>query len=256
MLEKGGFQFSSHLLNEKIDPLVDEAICMDDGIAGNDNVSTDNISRNFEKGGNSVGNESKDDNQSHSKGDNHFETRVDVHVSDSDEISNRIQETCLSSEKNCFSFHIENEITKQIKGKDSNRVCERTTVDDDASSDKGKSECIELLKSDSEIVGENLETKENEKDVPASTCRRRSLPEVIGTPNTTAYKVSAKISKQTQCSLIHQAKGSMEEQFVKTVKTNTKLSEELSHARKEIEALKQKLKQVEVCVFDKCASHT
>ena len=245
MLEKGGFQFSSHLLNEKIDPLVDEAICMDDGIAGNDNVSTDNISQNFEKGDKSVGNKSK----SHSKGDNNFETRVDVHVSDSDEISNRIQKACPPSE-NCFSFHIENEITKQIKGKDSNRVCERTTVDDDASSDKGKSECIELIKSDSEIVGENLETKENEKDVPASTCRRRSLPEVIGTPNTTAYKVSAKISKQTQCSLIHQAKGSMEEQFVKTVKTNTKLSEELTHARKEIEALKQKLKQVEVCDFE------
>ena len=252
MLEKGGFQFSSHLLNQKIDPLVDEAICMDDGIAGNDNVSTDNISQNFERGDKSVGNESK----SHSKEDNHFETRVDVHVSDSDEISNRQQETCPSSEKNCFSFHIENEITKQIKGKDSNRMCEQTNVNNVPNSDKGKSGCIELLKSDSEIVGENLETKESEKEVPASTCRRRSLPEVIGTPNTTAYKVSAKISKQTQCSLIHQAKGSMEEQFVKTVKTNTKLSEELSHARKEIEALKQKLKQVEVCVFEICPPST
>ena len=247
MLEKGGFQFSSHLLNEKIDPLVDEAICLDDGIAGNDNVSTDNISQAFEKGGNSVGNESK----SHSKEDNHFETRVDVHVSDSDEISK-----CPPSEKNCFSFHIENEITKQIKGKVSNRMCERTTVDDDANSEKGKSGCKELLKSDTEIVGDNIETNESEKEDPVSTCRRRSLPEVIGTPNTTVYKVSAKISKQTQCSLIHQAKGSMEEQFIKTVKTNTKLSEELSHARKEIEALKQKLKQVEVCVFEICAPPT
>ena len=217
-----------------------------DGSAPSDGISTDNISQTLEKGDNcEIMNESKTDNPSFAKEDNSFETRVDVHATDSSEMINNLQGVCLTNEKDCFSFHIENEITKQMKLANLDRTCKRTTVDSGPNFEKEHSEQIELLKDDNEVDFENLDSKEeHEKEMPVS--RRRSLPEVVATPNTTAYRVSAKISKQTQCSLLHQAKGSLEEQFIKTVKTNTKLSEELSHARKEIEILRQRLKQIEV----------
>ena len=245
ILQKGGVQFSTNVPRKKVDDTVDEAICMDNEISiSNDIPSQDHTSQSLNIGDGTVNDGSRGSCDSVQKG-NSFETRVDVHICDN---KDKFEEINNEDNNEQINFHIENEITKQIKLASETRTRKRTNVEVEANVRQDKSEHLEPLNKDhSKTDKSNVDGKsEAGKDIISS--RRRSLPEVVCTPNPAAYKVNAKISKQTQCSLLYQPKGTLEDQFIKTVKTNTKLSEELSHARKEIDILRQRLKLLEVVI--------
>lgn len=242
ILQKGGVQFSTNVPRKKVDDTVDEAICMDNEINNSNDLPTqDHTSQSLNIGDGTFNDGNRDSCDSVQKG-NSFETRVDVHICDNKEDDNKFEDVYNEQ----FNFHIENEITKQIKLASETRTSKRPTVEAEANVRLDKSEHSEPLKQDHcKIDNLSIDAKgETGKDISSS--RRRSLPEVVCTPNPAAYKVNVKISKQTQCSLLYQPKGTLEDQFIKTVKTNTKLSEELSHARKEIDILRQRLKLLEV----------
>ncbi|KAK7112283.1 hypothetical protein V1264_011757 [Littorina saxatilis] len=76
--------------------------------------------------------------------------------------------------------------------------------------------------------------------------RKNSLPEIISEPDGKVLRVSPKISKEIQCSLLRHSDLPAEEQFIETVRLNSKLAEELGSARKEIEILKGRLKELEM----------
>lgn len=76
--------------------------------------------------------------------------------------------------------------------------------------------------------------------------RKNSLPEIISEPDVQVLRVSPTISKETQCSLLRHGDSPLEEQFIETVRLNSKLAEELGSARKEIEILKGRLKELEM----------
>ncbi|KAK3595389.1 hypothetical protein CHS0354_008819 [Potamilus streckersoni] len=76
--------------------------------------------------------------------------------------------------------------------------------------------------------------------------RKNSLPEIVSEPNESAQKVCMKISKEVQCCLFPHTDRTLEEQFIKTVRLNSKLAEDLGSARKEIEMLKGRLKELEM----------
>ncbi|XP_076455595.1 uncharacterized protein LOC143290168 [Babylonia areolata] len=78
------------------------------------------------------------------------------------------------------------------------------------------------------------------------TNRKGSLPEIISEPDGQVLRVSPTISKETQCSLLRHGDSPGEEQFMETVRLNSKLAEELGSARKEIEILKGRLKELEM----------
>ena len=230
LLAKGSVQLSSYLPCKKVDLAVDEAIYLDDEISPSDGAFVAETV------------DTKGDNCIQDSGlnvGNTFETKVEVHNCDDDE---NMTDTFTESKQ--LSFHIENEITKQIC--DTNRTSKTNDIAEEAkfgqqSSEELQTPNLEVVTGDHcHITDESLDLKE------ASVTRRRSLPEVVATPNPAAYKVNAKISKQTQCSFIHQSKETLEDQFFKVVKSNSKLSEELRVVRKEIEVLRQRLKQAEV----------
>lgn len=78
--------------------------------------------------------------------------------------------------------------------------------------------------------------------------RRVSLPEITTKPNSKAIKVRPKQSKEVQCSLDKPERSkdqALEEQFMRSVKLNAKLEEDLNEARKEIEKLRKRLKRLE-----------
>ncbi|XP_005097528.2 uncharacterized protein LOC101853550 [Aplysia californica] len=98
-------------------------------------------------------------------------------------------------------------------------------------------------------------------DVAVSTCsqtskntcehvhldrRKNSLPEMTSEPDVEVKRISPKISKETQCCLPMRGDSAIEEQFIETVRLNSKLAEELGSARKEIEVLKGRLKELEM----------
>lgn len=241
ILQKGGVQFSTNVPRKKVDETVDEAICMDNEISiSNDIPSQVRTSQSLNIGDGTVNDGSRGSCDSVQKG-NSFETRVDVHICDNKDDDNKFEE--INNEQ--FNFHIENEITKQIKLASETRTSKRTSVEAEANVRQGKSEHLEPLNKDHSKTDKSNGDGKSEAGKDIISSRRRSLPEVVCTPNPAAYKVNAKISKQTQCSLLYQPKGTLEDQFIKTVKTNTKLSEELSHARKEIDILRQRLKLLE-----------
>ncbi|BFZ21979.1 hypothetical protein BsWGS_25018 [Bradybaena similaris] len=76
--------------------------------------------------------------------------------------------------------------------------------------------------------------------------RKNSLPEITGQPDIEIKRISPKISKETQCCLVTQGDSPLEDQFIETVRLNSKLAEELGSARKEIEVLKGRLKELEM----------
>ncbi|XP_045178318.2 uncharacterized protein LOC123538349 isoform X2 [Mercenaria mercenaria] len=78
--------------------------------------------------------------------------------------------------------------------------------------------------------------------------RRVSLPEITTIPNLKAIKIKSKQSKEVQCCLDKTDRNkdqSLEEQFMKSVRLNAKLEEDLNEARKEIDQLKKRLKRME-----------
>ncbi|XP_059174741.1 uncharacterized protein LOC131954912 [Physella acuta] len=84
-------------------------------------------------------------------------------------------------------------------------------------------------------------------DLPARTQgRKNSLPEMTSEPNVEIKRISPKISKETQCTLALRGESQFEEQFIETVRLNSKLAEELGSAKKEIEILKGRLKELEM----------
>ncbi|KAH9489595.1 hypothetical protein Btru_036453 [Bulinus truncatus] len=78
--------------------------------------------------------------------------------------------------------------------------------------------------------------------------RKNSLPEMTAEPSEEIKRISPKISKEIQCNLPLPLRGDppMEEQFIETVRLNSKLAEELGSAKKEIEILKGRLKELEM----------
>lgn len=83
-------------------------------------------------------------------------------------------------------------------------------------------------------------------DLSRGVTRKNSLPEIISEPDGKVMRVSPKISKEVQCTLLRHCDSPLEEQFIETVRLNTKLAEELGSARKEIEILKGRLKELEM----------
>ncbi|KAL8596733.1 hypothetical protein ACOMHN_046350 [Nucella lapillus] len=75
---------------------------------------------------------------------------------------------------------------------------------------------------------------------------KNSLPKIISELGEQVLRVSPTISKETQCSLLRYSDSPLEEQFIETVHLNSKLAEELGSARKEIEILKGRLKELEM----------
>lgn len=76
--------------------------------------------------------------------------------------------------------------------------------------------------------------------------RKNSLPEIISEPDDMVLRVSPKISKEVQCRLLRYNDSPLEEQFIETVRLNSKLAEELGSAKKELEILKGRLKELEM----------
>ncbi|GFR63002.1 CAP-Gly domain-containing linker protein 2 [Elysia marginata] len=76
--------------------------------------------------------------------------------------------------------------------------------------------------------------------------RKNSLPEMTSEPSLEVKRVSPKANKQIQCSLSVSGDSPREEQFIETVRLNSKLAEELGSAKKEIEVLKGRLKELEM----------
>ncbi|CAL1526600.1 unnamed protein product, partial [Lymnaea stagnalis] len=76
--------------------------------------------------------------------------------------------------------------------------------------------------------------------------RKNSLPEMTSEPSVEIKRINPKISKETQCSLPLRSESPIEEQFIETVRLNSKLAEELGSAKKEIEVLKGRLKELEM----------
>ncbi|KAH3787471.1 hypothetical protein DPMN_165595 [Dreissena polymorpha] len=76
--------------------------------------------------------------------------------------------------------------------------------------------------------------------------RRVSLPEITAMPNMRAIKIRPKQSKEIQCSL-DQTSGdqSLEERFMKSVRLNARLEDELRAARRQIEQLRSALADVQ-----------
>ena len=231
LLAKGSVQLSSYLPSKKADLAVDEAIFLDDEILQNDDAFV----------------ESKEDNDHSQNSGNKFETKVEVHNCDSG--NNRTgsvgDEVHIENENRHFTFHIENEITKQLSVKN------RTSRTDDDAKEQSKVQydaanlTTAKLESNAGENGDIIDEKDLDSNEVSNTTRRRSLPEVVSTPNPAAYKVNAKISKQIQCSLVEPTQETLEDQFFKAVKANSKLSEELKVARKELETLRQRWRQVE-----------
>ena len=234
LLAKGSVQLSSYLPSKKADLAVDEAIYLDDEILPNSDAFV----------GETI--ESKGDDYSLNNG-NKFETKVEVHNCDSG--NNRTgsvgDEVHTENENRHFTFHIENEITKQLS------VKPRTSRTDDDAKEQSKVQydadylTTAKLENNAGENGDIIDEKRLDSNEVSNTTRRRSLPEVVSTPNPAAYKVNAKISKQTQCSFMHQSQETLEDQFFKAVKTNSKLSEELKHVKEEIETLRKRLRQIE-----------
>ncbi|KAK7507882.1 hypothetical protein BaRGS_00000847 [Batillaria attramentaria] len=83
-------------------------------------------------------------------------------------------------------------------------------------------------------------------DLSRGAARKNSLPEIISEPDRRVMRVSPKISKEVQCTLLRHSDSPLEEQFIETVRLNSKLAEELGSARKEIEILKGRLKELEM----------
>ena len=238
ILAKGSVQLSSYLPNKKADLAVDEAIYLDDEILPNDDAfvaeTVETKGDNYPLGDAQVGG-------------NQFETRVEVHNCDSDINGTDNVDTVNESEH--FTFHIENEITKQLtvtnKTSINNGADEQTNVQYN-NSDNHKTAILETTADDN---GKSIDERNLDLNEISDTTRRRSLPEVVSTPNPAAYKVNAQISKHTQCSFINQSQETLEDQFFKAVKSNSKLSEELKQARKEMEILRQRLRQAEVSLL-------
>lgn len=131
----------------------------------------------------------------------------------------------VSNETNSVTLRIENE----LHNKSDNNVME--TCDKDEISDL-KETGTDKIRSDKTLLER----------------RRVSLPEITTKPNSKAIKVRPKQSKEIQCSLDKCEKvkdQSLEEQFMKSVKLNAKLEEDLNEARKEIDQLKKRLKRLE-----------
>jgi len=81
--------------------------------------------------------------------------------------------------------------------------------------------------------------------------RKNSLPEIVSEPLGSVPKVNPKtekVSKEVQCVIEggSHSDARFEEQFRETVKLNSKLSEDLGAAKKEIEVLKGRLKELEM----------
>ncbi|KAK0041870.1 bromodomain-containing protein [Biomphalaria pfeifferi] len=76
--------------------------------------------------------------------------------------------------------------------------------------------------------------------------RKNSLPEMTSEPSEEVKRINPKISKETQCNLPLRDETPMEEQFIETVRLNSRLAEELGSAKKEIEILKGRLKELEM----------
>ncbi|KAL4216867.1 hypothetical protein ACF0H5_023329 [Mactra antiquata] len=107
-------------------------------------------------------------------------------------------------------------------------------------SDTKEKQSVEIL--------EKSEIDSNKSEQTLLERRRVSLPEITTTPNVNAVKVRPKQSKEIQCSLDKTDRNmdqSLEEQFMKSVKLNAKLEDDLNEARKEIDQLKKRLKRVE-----------
>ncbi|XP_050388591.1 uncharacterized protein LOC126807804 isoform X2 [Patella vulgata] len=85
-------------------------------------------------------------------------------------------------------------------------------------------------------------TDSNDSLPPVS--RKNSLPEIISQPDGHIKRISPQVSKETQCTL--QDNVDHEENLTQTLKLNHKLSEELTFAKKEIESLKDKLRELEL----------
>ena len=238
ILAKGSVQLSSYLPNKKADLAVDEAIYLDDEmmIPNDDAFVAETV-------------ETKGDNYplgDAQVGRNQFETKVEVHNCDSD--NNKLDKVTsdenIENESEHFTFHIENEITKQLTVADKTNSNSEANDESKVQYDTDKHETIKL-ETTTGVIGDIIDEKDLDLNEVSETTRRRSLPEVIATPNPGAYKVNAKISKHTQCSFINQSQETLEDQFFKAVKTNAKLSEELKAARKEMETLQKRLRQAE-----------
>lgn len=86
--------------------------------------------------------------------------------------------------------------------------------------------------------------------------RKNSLPEMTSEPSLEVKRVNPKASKETQCSSLELGDSPKEEQFIETVRLNSKLAEELGSAKKEIEVLKGRLKELEMNQLAReCVSH-
>ncbi|XP_048237928.1 uncharacterized protein LOC124150358 isoform X2 [Haliotis rufescens] len=90
---------------------------------------------------------------------------------------------------------------------------------------------------------EGVATDSSDSNVASD--RKNSLPEIISEPDDGIKKISPKASKESQCSLLQNTDSTIEEQFIE-MKLNSKLAEELGSARKEIEILKGRLKELEM----------
>ncbi|GFO32443.1 hypothetical protein PoB_005894800 [Plakobranchus ocellatus] len=80
----------------------------------------------------------------------------------------------------------------------------------------------------------------------ADGSRKNSLPEMTSEPSLEVKRVSPKANKETQCCITLAGDSPREEQFIETVRLNSKLAEELGSAKKEIEVLKGRLKELEM----------
>lgn len=114
-------------------------------------------------------------------------------------------------------------------------------IEDETECNKGSAKCDTEVK----INSEQLESK---TEMTLLERRRVSLPEITAIPNLKAIRIKPKQSKEIQCCLDKPERSkdaSLEEQFMKSVKLNAKLEEDLSEARKEIDQLKKRLKRME-----------
>ncbi|KAJ8320047.1 hypothetical protein KUTeg_001634 [Tegillarca granosa] len=90
---------------------------------------------------------------------------------------------------------------------------------------------------------EYLKTEENS----SNKRRKNSLPEMVSQPNSDIKRVSPlKVTKEVQCTAPHPADCTLEEQFMETIRLNSKLTEDLGAATKEIDTLKKRLKLLEM----------
>ncbi|WAR22481.1 hypothetical protein MAR_016455 [Mya arenaria] len=147
------------------------------------------------------------------------------------------------------SLHIEDETSNvQIKVNDENH----TTTQGIKIHKEDEGKC--KLSSVSEEKGQSEECQ-SEKSLLER--RRVSLPEITAIPNIRAIRIRPKQSKEVQCSL-DRTKGdpSMEEQFMKSVRLNDRLEEELTEARREIEKLHAKIDTLQSGAIPKYGGQT